>query len=369
MSAGIYKITNIGDNHNQGKCYIGLSKDIERRKQQHFYRATTVKGKNTKKLYWAMEEYGFENFSFDILEYCDVSELGEKEIYYIKLYNSFHKGYNSSDGGEGVQKNDLIDRFNLISNLDLQFIDKQDYANPNIINKEIDHLEQLIIDKKQILETKKEKLNFKKNENEKKEKPKKVTKIELKIDLLQNKFKQKLDQLSKEKEANLQILKLITDETKLKQKFLRSINDYVKKSFEELKAEAFNSSIEKKFSVEGPAYTIHNFQKNNRKYQEIKHYSDFGTLNIYSKYLSFKPDKRITIKLLFEEIEEIIFIIYEQNIYINFNGWSEENWNKISKTYQSGYFQHPDSFYLVFSNNEFDKLVEVILSIRRELRI
>lgn len=50
----------------------------------------------------AMEESGkIEDFSFEILEYCDPNILDEREQYYIALLNSkFPNGYNLTDGGK-----------------------------------------------------------------------------------------------------------------------------------------------------------------------------------------------------------------------------------------------------------------------------
>lgn len=94
---GIYKITN----QLNGKCYIGQSIDIKTRWIQHLYC-----GKNNfqkGKLYPAMFQEGIENFTFEVLEKCDLSqeELNNKERYWIQYYNSFNNGYNSTPGGQG----------------------------------------------------------------------------------------------------------------------------------------------------------------------------------------------------------------------------------------------------------------------------
>src|SRR5690606_35167634 len=44
-----------------------------------------------------------ENFKWEIICECNTNdELCEKEIYFIKLYNSIKNGYNTTSGGEGV---------------------------------------------------------------------------------------------------------------------------------------------------------------------------------------------------------------------------------------------------------------------------
>lgn len=92
---GIYKITNTINGH----AYIGLSTDIEKRFAYH-KSSYNHKRENNKLLYLAFNKYGIDNFIFEVLEECKVEELGEKEQYYIKLYNTQQDGYNMTAGGE-----------------------------------------------------------------------------------------------------------------------------------------------------------------------------------------------------------------------------------------------------------------------------
>lgn len=94
---GIYKIENL-INH---KCYIGLSKNIEERWKRHKKTAfnSNDKGYNYP-IYRAIRKYGIENFSFEVIEECKVSELNQKEKEYIQKYNSFFDGYNQNLGGD-----------------------------------------------------------------------------------------------------------------------------------------------------------------------------------------------------------------------------------------------------------------------------
>ena len=95
---GIYKITNLIN----GKSYIGQSTNIQKRFNAHRSVAFNPNDKNYGyPLYCAIRKYGIENFSFEVLEECDVSELNNKEIYYISKYNAHSKyGYNQDDGGD-----------------------------------------------------------------------------------------------------------------------------------------------------------------------------------------------------------------------------------------------------------------------------
>lgn len=89
MYCGIYKITNKITN----QSYIGQSIFIERRWKEHM----THKG--SKDLEEDFDKYGITNFTFEILEICEEKELNEKEIYWIKQYDSYNNGYNKSEGG------------------------------------------------------------------------------------------------------------------------------------------------------------------------------------------------------------------------------------------------------------------------------
>ena len=96
---GIYKITN----KINGKVYIGQSKDIYKRWNEH--RKECRKKKKNIALYCALAKYGCDNFSYDILERCDESELDDLEIKYIKQYRSYIGfedgwGYNMTLGGQ-----------------------------------------------------------------------------------------------------------------------------------------------------------------------------------------------------------------------------------------------------------------------------
>lgn len=89
---GIYKITN----NINGKIYIGQSNNIQRRFSEH-----QTKGSISRiPVDIAIQKYGKENFSFEVLEECPVEELNTKETEWITYFNSIENGYNCSLGGD-----------------------------------------------------------------------------------------------------------------------------------------------------------------------------------------------------------------------------------------------------------------------------
>ena len=91
---GIYKITNLQTD----ECYIGQAKDVRLRWNDHVKAGIGIDTPAGNKLYAAMQEYGIENFAFELLEECNIDELDKKEKYFISLYNSNSLGYNGNKG-------------------------------------------------------------------------------------------------------------------------------------------------------------------------------------------------------------------------------------------------------------------------------
>lgn len=102
---GIYCIENI-KNH---KKYIGLSRDIHRRWDEHISELNRNSHTN-QYLQRAWNKDGKENFIFNIIEICNEKELSYKERYYINLYKSMshENGYNLTSGGENNSGGRLI---------------------------------------------------------------------------------------------------------------------------------------------------------------------------------------------------------------------------------------------------------------------
>ena len=87
---GVYKITNLVN----GKFYIGSSNNIEFRWKQHKDKLNEDKHGNTY-LQNAWNQYGEENFKFEIIEECSPELQFEREQFYLNTLSPFDKnGYN-----------------------------------------------------------------------------------------------------------------------------------------------------------------------------------------------------------------------------------------------------------------------------------
>lgn len=92
-TSGIYKITNIINN----KLYIGQAKNIHLRWLEHKCRLRNNYADNSY-LQNAWNKYGENAFSFEVLEECSISELNNREAFWMKELNSLDRkfGYNLS---------------------------------------------------------------------------------------------------------------------------------------------------------------------------------------------------------------------------------------------------------------------------------
>jgi hypothetical protein len=96
--AFIYKITNDVN----GKVYIGKTlHSVEKRWKEHIKDSKREHNEN-RPLYRAMNKYGIDNFHIETIEECVEELVEEREVFWIKEYNSFGKnGYNATIGGDG----------------------------------------------------------------------------------------------------------------------------------------------------------------------------------------------------------------------------------------------------------------------------
>ena len=90
----IYLATNkVNDKKYIGQTYTAL----DYRKRRHFKSAFLYESNLT--FHQALRKHGKENFTWTTIEDCDVSILDEKEIHWVKYYDSFDNGYNMTEGG------------------------------------------------------------------------------------------------------------------------------------------------------------------------------------------------------------------------------------------------------------------------------
>ena len=102
-SCGIYMVVNTINN----KKYIGQSINIKKRFQNHHlveYKNKNNDNYNTK-FYQALRKYGIDNFEVIVLKLCEEKDLDTLEIKYIKEFNTFQDGYNSTLGGQNWSLN------------------------------------------------------------------------------------------------------------------------------------------------------------------------------------------------------------------------------------------------------------------------
>jgi group I intron endonuclease len=95
----IYVVTNKINN----KKYIGLTKQNPAHNRWTQHKSYHNDANKTKVFYRAIRKYGSKNFSFDVIYQSEDKEHSrEMEIYFIKLYETMTRGYNMTEGGEGI---------------------------------------------------------------------------------------------------------------------------------------------------------------------------------------------------------------------------------------------------------------------------
>lgn len=112
QTGSIYVIKNRVNN----KVYIGqTTMSVKERFYQHM-KPSTLKSRGTYKIYNAINKYGKENFFVEIVETgIPIDRLDEKEISYIKQYDSCNNGYNTAPGGKVRRIYEPRDINNIIS--------------------------------------------------------------------------------------------------------------------------------------------------------------------------------------------------------------------------------------------------------------
>lgn len=105
MKGIIYKIINTKNE----KIYIGQT---TRSLQERWYGHTNSKKHFDTPLYKAMRKYGKNSFKIEVIEKLNfpkdklIKKLNEREIFWIKYYDSYNNGYNATRGGMGSTQYD-----------------------------------------------------------------------------------------------------------------------------------------------------------------------------------------------------------------------------------------------------------------------
>lgn len=81
--SGIYKWTN----KLNGKVYIGSSVNLSKRLSNYYNYNNLIKFQQNMLIHKALLKYGYSNFSLEILEYCEPSDVIKREQYYIDKLN------------------------------------------------------------------------------------------------------------------------------------------------------------------------------------------------------------------------------------------------------------------------------------------
>lgn len=112
MKGFIYKITN----KINGKVYIGQTiQNVKERFYQHCAIRCDRKVLNMA-IHKAIFKYGKKNFTIEVIEEIESTNLNDREKYWIQYYDSYSNGYNSTIGGqEGIKQYKNLDTKSIIS--------------------------------------------------------------------------------------------------------------------------------------------------------------------------------------------------------------------------------------------------------------
>lgn len=106
----IYIISNdVNDKTYVGKTYMGYLKRFAQHKQDALRIDKDGNYISHNKFHMHMREIGVEHFNVQKICEADEGDLEKLEIHYIKLYNSYYNGYNSTLGGDTGVRIEITD--------------------------------------------------------------------------------------------------------------------------------------------------------------------------------------------------------------------------------------------------------------------
>jgi group I intron endonuclease len=91
MNIGIYKWVSPTD-----RIYVGQSTNIKQRKE--WYLSNGISNASMPKLKRSFNKHGIEKHLFEVIEYCSIEKLNEREIYWGLFYNTLEDGLNCKLG-------------------------------------------------------------------------------------------------------------------------------------------------------------------------------------------------------------------------------------------------------------------------------
>lgn len=90
---GVYKITNTVN----GKCYIGRTMCFYRRSHHYIYDFNNQRSRQINEyLLRSMTKHGLDNFTFSVVEICEMDIVEDRELFWMEYFNSTDRdfGYN-----------------------------------------------------------------------------------------------------------------------------------------------------------------------------------------------------------------------------------------------------------------------------------
>jgi group I intron endonuclease len=92
---GIYKWVSPSN-----RIYVGQSKDLVKREK--WYLSNGIRNASMPKLKRSFNKYGVDKHTFEIIEYCLIEQLDEREIYWGLYYNTLELGLNCKLGEQNT---------------------------------------------------------------------------------------------------------------------------------------------------------------------------------------------------------------------------------------------------------------------------
>ena len=121
---GVYKITHIS-----GKYYVGSSKNIGRRFNEHKY---SIRHYGKLGEIYFLDDYNVDNYKFEVLELCDIDDLWKTESKYINLEDPLIVNYKDSKNNGNFDSFNRVLALNGIKYSDIQLNERATHWNREI---------------------------------------------------------------------------------------------------------------------------------------------------------------------------------------------------------------------------------------------